>query len=147
MAHALPMLQRPPTALRLARPALRVPPPRGRRAFPPPRAGLDPDNASILVCGGGGVALEVTRRLKDMGAWVWQLQRTDVRRKEIEGMMAIVVKGDALEQGARGGEGGAAAPLCAPRALHALLTPRPPAQPTLSAHSPASMAWTRWSAR
>jgi nucleoside-diphosphate-sugar epimerase len=31
-----------------------------------------------------------------MGSWVWQLQRTDVRRKEIEGMMAIVVKGDAM---------------------------------------------------
>lgn len=56
---------------------------------------LDPDNASILVAGGGGVALEVTRKLKDMGSWVWQLQRTDIRRKEIEGMMAIVVNGDA----------------------------------------------------
>ena len=32
-----------------------------------------------------------------MGSWVWQLQRTDVRRKEIEGMMAIVAKGDALD--------------------------------------------------
>lgn len=58
-------------------------------------AEIDPDNASILVAGGGGVALEVTRKLKDMGSWVWQLQRTDVRRKEIEGMMAIVVNGDA----------------------------------------------------
>ncbi len=42
---------------------------------------LDPDNASILVAGGGGVALNTTRRLKNMGSWVWQLQRTDVRRK------------------------------------------------------------------
>jgi putative NADH-flavin reductase len=58
---------------------------------------LDPDNASILVCGGGGVALAVTRRLKDMGSWVWMLQRTDVRKKEIEAMMAIVARGDALE--------------------------------------------------
>lgn len=43
-------------------------------------AALDPDNASILVCGGGGVALEVTRKLKDLGAWVWMLQRSDSRR-------------------------------------------------------------------
>jgi putative NADH-flavin reductase len=59
-------------------------------------AEFDPDNASILVGGGGGVALDVTRKLKDCGSWVWQLQRTDVRRKEIEGMMAIVVNGDAM---------------------------------------------------
>ena len=51
---------------------------------------------SILVCGGGGVALHTTRRLKNMGSWVWQLQRTDVRRPEIEKMMAIVAKGDAM---------------------------------------------------
>jgi hypothetical protein len=106
---------------------------------------LDPDNASILVAGGGGIALDVTRRLKDMGSWVWMLQRSDSRRQglhscfqhatlisvhecrwtrtsavitiqviravgrpstcghavpcraEIEGMMAIVVRGDALD--------------------------------------------------
>jgi len=62
-----------------------------------PRYDMDPDNASILVAGGGGVALNVTRRLKNMGSWVWQLQRTDVRRKEIEGMMALVAKGDAMK--------------------------------------------------
>jgi shikimate 5-dehydrogenase len=61
-------------------------------------ADLDPDNASILVCGGGGVALSVTRKLKDMGSWVWMLQRKEDRRKEIEGMMAIVAKGDALSK-------------------------------------------------
>ena len=60
-------------------------------------AEFDPDNASILVGGGGGVALDVTRKLKDCGSWVWQLQRTDVRRKEIEGMMAIVFNGDAMK--------------------------------------------------
>lgn len=59
---------------------------------------LDPDNASILVCGGGGVALHVTRKLKDMGSWVWMMQRTDVRKAEIEKMMAFVPKGDALNK-------------------------------------------------
>jgi len=58
---------------------------------------LEPDNTSILVAGGGGTALEVARRLKDMGAWVWMLQRTEAHRGEIEGMMAIVHRGDALD--------------------------------------------------
>lgn len=44
------------------------------------KAEMSPDNASILVCGGGGIALDVTRKLKDMGAWVWMLQRSDSRR-------------------------------------------------------------------
>mmetsp|Transcript_11964 Transcript_11964/g.30548 ORF Transcript_11964/g.30548 Transcript_11964/m.30548 type:complete len:316 (+) Transcript_11964:24-971(+) len=57
-----------------------------------------PDNSSILVVGGGGVAIKVTRKLKDMGAWVWMMQRTDSRRQEIENMMAIVVNGDATNK-------------------------------------------------
>ena len=72
-----------------------------RPRFPsPPRAtgDIDPDNASILVAGGGGVALSVARRLKDAGAWVWMLQRSDVRRPEIEKMMAVVVRGDATSK-------------------------------------------------
>ena len=61
-------------------------------------AGLDPDNATIVVAGGGGVALSVTRKLKDMGSWVYMMQRHDNRRKEIESMMAFVVKADALNK-------------------------------------------------
>jgi predicted transcriptional regulator len=59
---------------------------------------LPSDPCSILVCGGGGVAIHTTRKLKNMGSWVWQLQRTDVRRAEIEKMMAFVAKGDALSK-------------------------------------------------
>lgn len=33
-----------------------------------------------LATGGGGAASEVMRRLKDMGAGVWQLQRRGSRR-------------------------------------------------------------------
>ena len=33
-----------------------------------------------------------------MGSWVWQMQRTEVRRPEIEKMMAIVAKGDVLNK-------------------------------------------------
>lgn len=32
------------------------------------------------AAGGGGCALQITKQLKDAGSWVWQLQRTDVRR-------------------------------------------------------------------
>ena len=49
------------------------------------------DNASILVCGGGGVALDVTRKLKEAGSWVWQLQRTDVRRLVVHSSSASSV--------------------------------------------------------
>jgi len=41
---------------------------------------LDPDNTNILVCGGGGVAFETVKLLKDMGSWVWMMQRTQVRK-------------------------------------------------------------------
>ena len=60
-------------------------PPRARAAAP--ARALDPDNTSVLVAGGGGVALDVTRRLKDRGSWVWMLQRTAARQSIIEGMV------------------------------------------------------------
>eukprot|EP00891_Asterochloris_glomerata_P005923 jgi/Astpho2/5923/Aster-02411 len=59
---------------------------------------IDPDNANILVAGGGGTALFVTKKLVDMGSWVFMLQRSDTRRVEIEKMMARVVRGDALSE-------------------------------------------------
>lgn len=59
---------------------------------------LDPDNASIMVCGGAGVALSTTRKAKNMGAWVWMMQRSDKNTSEIEKMMAFKVKGDAMDK-------------------------------------------------
>ena len=44
------------------------------------------------------MGIMVTRLLKDMGAWVWMLQRTDERRADIESMMAIVINGDATNK-------------------------------------------------
>eukprot|EP00201_Polytomella_parva_P021298 CAMPEP_0175045796 /NCGR_PEP_ID=MMETSP0052_2-20121109/4650_1 /TAXON_ID=51329 ORGANISM="Polytomella parva, Strain SAG 63-3" /NCGR_SAMPLE_ID=MMETSP0052_2 /ASSEMBLY_ACC=CAM_ASM_000194 /LENGTH=263 /DNA_ID=CAMNT_0016309423 /DNA_START=72 /DNA_END=863 /DNA_ORIENTATION=+ len=58
---------------------------------------LNPDNASILVCGGGGIAFQVAKKLKDRGSWVWLMQRNDSRKKDIEKMNAIFVKGDGLD--------------------------------------------------
>ena len=60
------------------------------------RAALDPDNANVLVCGGGGVGFLVSKKLKDMGSWVWCMQRSETRRSQIEGMMALFAKADAL---------------------------------------------------
>eukprot|EP00882_Tetradesmus_deserticola_P023395 GHRQ01025458.1.p2 GENE.GHRQ01025458.1~~GHRQ01025458.1.p2 ORF type:complete len:126 (+),score=28.78 GHRQ01025458.1:211-588(+) len=58
-------------------------PPVQQRARVTAAAGIDPDNASILVCGGGGVALHVTKKLKDMGSWVWMMQ---VRQQLLSGV-------------------------------------------------------------
>ena len=61
------------------------------------KAAIDPDNANVLVCGGGGIAMLVSKKLKDMGSWVWCMQRSDTRQSQIEGMMALFAKADALD--------------------------------------------------
>lgn len=43
------------------------------------------------------MGMHTTRKLKDMGAWVYMMQRSDKLRSEIEAMMAVCVKGDALD--------------------------------------------------
>ena len=62
------------------------------------RAGdLEPDNISVLVCGGNGVAMDVFRQLTEKGTWATVLQRHETNRKEIEAVGGFLVKGDALE--------------------------------------------------
>eukprot|EP00210_Caulerpa_lentillifera_P008573 g8178.t1 len=59
---------------------------------------LDPDNATVLVAGGGGVALDTVKLLRDMGAWTYMLQRSDTRQKTLEEMNVVVIKADALDK-------------------------------------------------
>ena len=60
------------------------------------RAGdLEPDNISVLVCGGNGVAMDVFRQLTAAGTWATVLQRKETNRKEIESVGGFLVKGDA----------------------------------------------------
>ena len=47
------------------------------------RSDLEPDNISVLVAGGSGVAMDVFRQLTAAGTWVTVLQRHDDNRKEV----------------------------------------------------------------
>lgn len=66
------------------------------RAKSAARADLEPDNISVLVAGGSGVAMDVVRQLTADGTWVTVLQRKNDDRAEIEKMGAFLSKGDAL---------------------------------------------------
>lgn len=117
-------------------------------------ADLDPDNTNILVCGGGGVALETVKLLKDMGSWVWMMQRHDERKSQIEKWFAVWVKGDAMDKASvdkvfqqiEGGQASAArmGPTVRPPLLDWRLVPLLPAA---DARSPSLRRWTRWCAR
>eukprot|EP00899_Mesostigma_viride_P020142 jgi/Mesvir1/28129/Mv04704-RA.2 len=57
---------------------------------------LDPDNTSILVVGGGGVAFELVKKLAGTGPWVTFVNRTDARKKDTEKLFATHAVGDAM---------------------------------------------------
>jgi len=56
-------------------------------------AAIDPDNASILVCGGGGVGLSVTRKVKDMGSWVCMMELSGFGGGGQLGVQACIAEG------------------------------------------------------
>jgi len=72
-------------------------PARAAAVVSPRCADLEPDNISVLVAGGGGVAMDVVRQITAAGSWVTVLQRKEDFRSEIEAMGAFLCKGDALE--------------------------------------------------
>ncbi|XP_024526953.1 uncharacterized protein LOC112345109 isoform X1 [Selaginella moellendorffii] len=55
------------------------------------------DNATVLVVGGGGVGMAVTRDLAKAGSWVTVFQRSEKFRKEVEGLGSMLAIGDVLE--------------------------------------------------
>ena len=47
------------------------------------KSDLEPDNISVLVAGGSGVAMDVFRQMTAAGTWVTVLQRHEDNRKEV----------------------------------------------------------------
>lgn len=63
--------------------------------------GLDPDNTTVLVCGGAGVGLEVVKQLLDVGCWVTQICRSPgAFTSEIEKRGGMTRSQDVLDQAA-----------------------------------------------
>jgi len=61
------------------------------------KSDLEPDNISVLVCGGSGVAMDVFRQMTAAGTWVTVLQRHEDNRKEIESVGGFLIKGDVFD--------------------------------------------------
>ncbi|CAL6328366.1 unnamed protein product [Bathycoccus prasinos] len=61
------------------------------------KSDLEPDNISVLVAGGSGVAMDVFRQMTAAGTWVTVLQRHEDNRKEIESVGGFLVKGDVFD--------------------------------------------------
>mmetsp|Transcript_1194 Transcript_1194/g.4219 ORF Transcript_1194/g.4219 Transcript_1194/m.4219 type:complete len:267 (+) Transcript_1194:72-872(+) len=101
-ARASSFLAQPATVSRSGRRcAIRLPSSRAaaaRRCLV--KAALEPDNCSVLVAGGGGVAMDLVKKISAEGGWVLAFQRSEERRGAIEKTFSMLEVGDALDKAA-----------------------------------------------